>query len=106
MIKLSVKVTKQGAPIVKDGHIKRICSDVALVEIDLISKYCEVDAAGGDDEPPTLYISPTEESDYLMEGADVGVVTIVELPDFTGWDIYTAKITKYTLRVCLTKEAV
>ena len=70
-------IERQGAPIINDGFI--FCKtkisknkNIALVYVDLKSKWCEIEAEiGGDDEAPALSIGASERSTSLHKGSHI-----------------------------------
>lgn len=106
MTPIPVKIIEQGAPVVHDdsAYISHRGENIAAIVIDLASKRCEF--FGEDDgEKCLLYISTTEDSLHLKEESSREVMTLIELPEFAGWRVFLANICKYTLRVCVVREA-
>jgi hypothetical protein len=99
------KIKKVGAPIVNNGYIKEVGKNIIAIEFDLKSKWCEVDRFyGGDDKPCGLYIGTNNRSVSLNEKVDKDEPTVIEFPDFAGWDIFLTDINRYTLKICLIKK--
>lgn len=104
MKSLQVRIDTQGAVDVNYGVVYKKARNVVALEIDLYSKYCEVTCIGtlvG----PVLGLSAGKNSMHLKKGAHRDDTTYIELPEFVGWDVWSASISKYSLFVCLTREA-
>lgn len=101
-----LKITHQGAPLI-NTHItcmKRY-SDVIVLVVDLKSKHCGVMAHSvGDDSCPAIIICANQRSLHLNEEVNSYEPTDIEFPEYKGWDIFLAEITRYTLRICLIKR--
>jgi hypothetical protein len=99
------KIKKVGAPIVNNGYIKEVGKNVIAIELDLRSKWCDVEGFyGGNDEPCGIHIGTNIKSVSLNENVSRFEPTIIEFPDFVGWDIFLTDINKYTLKICLIKK--
>lgn len=96
-----VKIVEQGSPRVDvdGGLVLRRGDGVAAVIVELHSKRCAVDAHG-----PELFLRATPESLHLDEGQPREKDTVIELPDFAGWNVWLAEVSKRTLCVCLIRE--
>ena len=78
--------------------------EVAVFYVNMETKYCAVDGFPVDfsDVPiPQIRIVTTEDSRNL--GKNDGD-TIIGFPEYVGWGIWFADVSKYFLRVCLVKE--
>lgn len=104
MKKGEIKITTQGAPEIASGVVNyKKRGDIAIFEIDMRSKNCEVIAHFGSFVgEPGIMIDTTENSLHLHP-AETGV-TVIEFPGFKGWSVFASGIGRYTLRVCLTKD--
>lgn len=98
------KIASQSKPIINMAWIDIKRKGIALVGLDLKSKYCEVGAFVHGNDLPCLSIETTPASLYLLEGESLEDWTLVEFPAFKGWQIRVAEISKYTGYVCFTKE--
>lgn len=99
------RVIRQGAPIINSGNIIRKSKNIVLLEIDLKSKYCEVDCLFKDDEGNFgIHIGTTKHSIHLNTGVKKDEPTVIEFSNSNGWGIYLANISRYTLRICLIRE--
>lgn len=101
-----VRVVIQGAPIVNDGYIHARGDSVVAIYIDMRSKRCRVGATGGGDDGPKIEIEADGDgaSLHLDESQPRDAVTWIALPEFIGWQVFCAELSRYTLAVCLVKE--
>jgi hypothetical protein len=97
-----IKVTHQGAPIVNVDIIReKRLDDVALLIIDMASKNCEILGHGSHND---ILIVPTEYSTNLDKDAiDNSEATSLRITGYEEWHLFLVDISRYTLRVCLTK---
>lgn len=88
------------------GYLVRGNDEVVTFFVDLDSKYCEVIATGGnlDDEGPIIHIGETERSLHLGPPDNPDCGTAIQFPEFHGWDVHAADLSRYTLAVALTKR--
>ncbi len=99
-------VTHQGAPIINDAILYRKSKDIACIQIDCRSKYCEVDAYfSGSDGECGIYIGANERSLHLKNDVDRGDPTSIMFPDFVGWNVFATSSGRYTISVCLVRVA-
>ncbi len=101
-----LKITYQGAPIVNPGvtYLKKY-SDVVVLEVDLKSKWCDILAHSvSENNCPVIIVYANERSINLNKEVDRRMSTNIEFPEYKGWSIFLAEITRYTLRVCLIKD--
>lgn len=99
-----MKVTTQGAPVPNQAYEYFRGRWVRLVEIDMQSKYCEVMATGGGPNGPSVFLIAGTDSLHLDETKPRDAYTAIEFPEYKGWDIWTAEISRYSLRLVLTKD--
>ena len=93
-----MKIVQQG-PVIVNDHSWLIVDteDVKLMEVDLKSKYCEVDVKIGD---LGLGLGAGEYSCKLDENFDREGFTEVNFKDeCDGYEIFQADISRYTLRI-------
>ncbi len=102
---IKVVIERQGAPIVKEeAYIVNKTKDVALVLVDLKSKWCEVLCEmEGTDEAPALSICATERSTALDKKYHVDDDTKISFPAFKGWNMFCYDLTKYSLKIAFIK---
>jgi len=99
---LKLKIEK-GKPVVNAGYIVEVYQNLALVEIDMMSKYCEpCGHLSGNDGNCAILIGPTEESLYLDSKA-VNEITQISFLQFNGWRVVASSVGRYNLTVCLRK---
>jgi hypothetical protein len=98
------KVIRQGAPIVNFAVILSEHEDIALIDIDLKSKYCEAYSTGLEEDNPTITLMADENSLYLNRKYKRDDATEIWFPRYKGWTIYMAEIHKYTCSICLWKH--
>ncbi len=102
---LNILTIHSGAPIVNHGIVLKKESGIALFSIDLKSKYCEVDFISSDEEGNCrLHISANDMSVNLNSSVGRNEPTSIEFPDFKGWSLFACNLSRYTLRVCLTRN--
>lgn len=100
-------IVMQGRPIMSHayGYLVRGNDDVVTFYVDLNSKYCEVTGSGGNtaEEGPMIFLDATEHSLHLGPASDPDCGTVIQFPEFPGWNVHAAGISRYTLAVALTK---
>lgn len=92
-------VRTQGAVLVNEGYVHRRGDNVVAAYVDLKSKRAEYAGAiyeGG--KPPVICLDASEETLHIDESKK-GETTLVEFPDFVGWTVFSAHVSKYTLAV-------
>ncbi|MFA6355403.1 MAG: hypothetical protein WCW65_03190 [Candidatus Paceibacterota bacterium] len=102
---LKIEIEQQGAPVVNCGWILKEYKDVATVEIDMRSKYCEYECSiGGSDGTCGIGIGTSERSLYLDESKPREHSTIINFPQFVGWNIFAVVSSRYTVAICFVKD--
>jgi hypothetical protein len=100
-----ISISHQGAPLLHtDSITEKTCGDIALLTIDMISKWCEVSGYSNSDDCPVILIDSSERSVHLKGVIDESESTDIKLTKYKGWHIFVADINRYTLRVCLVKR--
>lgn len=95
-------IQKQGGPVLNGGSLVAAGKDVAAVTIDMKSKRCEVAGESlTDDGIPVIWIDGAIAL-HLKEGLE-SEHTEVAFPDFKGWEIFSAHVCRYTLRICFVR---
>lgn len=103
MSDITFEVSTQGAPIVNDAYLHD--EDVALVYVDLASKYCDVQWTGTDDAGiPMIGIYASEHSLHLDKTKSRDDITELRFPGFAGWHVSAANSGRYTLTVVFTRD--
>jgi len=84
---------------------------IAVVEIDLHSKYAELQTYSNGTwiseeriSGPSFVLDKNEATLHLSEKHE-GWTEIV-LPDFFGWEVFCCDLARYTLRACLTSQLI
>lgn len=98
-----MRVVNEGAIVVNHCSPYPSSGIVALC-IDLEQKYSEIVATGSTGEIPCIVIGANEHTIGFGKGADRSKTTEIEFPEFSGWFVFCAEISKYTLSVCLVKR--
>ena len=95
-------ITKQGSPVVNVGCVVSRSKNLCAVEIDMLSKHCEITSTFGSNPAGTIGINvgANRNSLYLMRGKKKSEDTSIEFPAFTGWRIFSCEIVRYTMRIC------
>ncbi len=100
-----ISITHQGAPLVNvDSVIEKVCEDIAILTIDMRSKYCEILYCFSSSKCPAIGVCAGEYAIHLKEDVDEAESTDIELTKYKGWHIFVADMSRYTLRVCLVKD--
>lgn len=105
---MEFKIVNQGKPRVNCAPALVVASSESIVafEIDMHSKWCEVDAtSSGPNGGLAVHVGTMDRSCHLDETKDLPW-TEIEFPDYkcNEWDIFAAECCRYTLRVVLTKR--
>ena len=88
----TIRVTTQGYPAVNGATVRVQHDDIALVEVDMKTKHCQVGIMGEADGIPFVAVS---------EWPDPDEYTHIAFPAFAGWTVEMADCTRYTVRVVL-----
>lgn len=100
-----IEILEQGSPIVNNGIIYKKTREIALVEIDLSSKYCKVLAEVENDNTPGILIVADKNSLNLNTKVKKSKPTEIKLSDFKGWKVYLSNYSmRYTLYLTLIKK--
>lgn len=94
-----ITIIQQGAPRVNVAWIKASSETVAAIFVDLHSKRCDIDDLDGQIRIRAI----PEISLHLDDAKPVNSETVIAFPEFAGWEVFLAEISRYTLRVCLVK---
>lgn len=92
---------EQGEILVNEGY-EEVC-ELKLIKIDLRSKYAYASDTGTDDEVPVVYLSAGTLTLHTDE-SKVGVPTVISFPQYIGWRVVSAGVSRYTLTVVLQKQ--
>lgn len=97
---LKYELVRQGTPLLKEAYIMAESNSVVAIQINMRSKRCRVYAWGSDENSmPNILIDSTEESLHLHPENKGD--TIIEFPQYKGWEVWSATIAKYSLYLCL-----
>lgn len=96
-------ILKQGGPILNLGHIKSSNANLVAIEIDLGSKSCNVSCDSKTEAGAPLLVIDGTNAIYLKAGLE-HEDTEIALPDYVGWSVFSAHISRYTLRICLLRD--
>lgn len=97
--------------IIEQGRV-RVCGmsiihdspRVALVEIDLHTKYADIFSYGVNNEGfIDIFYEETEHSLHLKEDVEPGSLTIVRLEDYKGWEVWNMIHNRYLTTITLIK---
>jgi hypothetical protein len=97
------EVTKQGGPILNGAHVVTAGECFAAIEVDMRSKRCELlTDTTTEDGVPVLFLEAGADSCHLANGLEKEC-TEVAFPGFKGFSVFSAHVSRCTLRVCLVK---
>lgn len=99
-------ITHQGAVKANPGGIVyRESADIACICVDLETKYARMGGtfSGGGD-PPGVVLSATEDSIHMDPAHDRDSMTFIQFPEFQGWTVFVAEVSRYTLALCMLKD--
>lgn len=104
---MRMEIEIQGKPRISDvGLTVRVSTpDIVAVEIDMSSKWCEVDGTYTDGDVFGIEIVAGIMSQHLDDTKE-SQVTLVKFPDMldTDWELFTAQGGRYTIRVVFIKK--
>lgn len=102
---IKIEVPDPGAMLVNMAYAIAKGKRVIAIAVDLHSKRGNVGGYwGSGDNGPGVEIYPSKESLHLDETKPRDSRTTIYFPEFKGWDVWAAEISKYTLAVCLIKR--
>lgn len=110
MRQIAVKIEVQGAVLVNHGLICARSKNLLAVEVDLGTKYAEIAAVcDGDGTAPSLMLCTSERTLHLApkQPKEADTWTTISFPSLRlrGWNVWSAWIQRYTLRLCFRKES-
>lgn len=91
-----IRVTPDATVTVRARH-----DDILVFEVDLASKYAVVSGLGDFGDAPGIALGRNEET---MHTSDQAGDTIISFPMLTEWTVWTAVVSRYTLRVTMRRE--
>ena len=107
---IKVKIDLQGAPVLSDSSIEygawvyKSSTDILVIILDTSSKYCEVGAIMGFNGIPGIAIEANENTLYTSKSHNVNDLTAVSFPALKNWDIWCCEASKYSIKICLTRD--
>ena len=99
---MKLEIAIQGAPGV--NHAIAHEGDLAMVHVDLQSKYCEVCSWGADDDVPVVMVCANGESLKLDPGQPADALTQISFPEYRGWQVASATAGRYTVTVVFKRD--
>ncbi len=103
--KISYNVTMQGAPVVNSMGVVCCHNDVAVLNIDMKSKYCAVSITGSEVTDgcsrPLVWIAANERSLYLHKKKKRDDVTEIRFLGLDGFTVMATGDGRYDISVCL-----
>ena len=95
-----MKMTMKGKVIPTSNTCHR-WKDSITISIDLKAKWAIIDCTGSNDDIPLILLSYDKETLHLTKSKKDD--TILEFPEFKGWDIMCSQISKYNLIITFVK---
>lgn len=93
-----------GEVLVNHRHVRIHHSNVVCLEVDLATKYAEIACYDYNvEEVPTIFLTAGVDALHI-DPKQEGRWTGVSFKDYAGWDVFAAEVSRYTLRVTLTKS--
>ena len=104
MKNVEFKIALQGAPLVNHGTKRDL--ELALVELDMRTKYCEVAFVGDNDGTPEVGVQNSERSPPSQSclGHTPEDITLLAFPEYKGWRILSAECARYTVRLVFGRD--
>lgn len=99
---VKINVRMQGGIRVNSGFILEKSNSVVAIGIDMASKRGDVTGIISEDNIPGLLLDANEASLHLQNGKE-NESTEISFPQYKGWEVYCASISRYTLKICLIK---
>lgn len=101
---VNIVIIKQGGPVLNGGFVTACGPDIVAISIDMQSKRCcDLAYSQQDDGTPAIIILADKYSLYLKEGLE-DQHTEIAFPEYTGFRVFLANVSRYTLDVCLVRE--
>lgn len=97
-------IIEQGRVRVHGLSVFRSTEDIALLEIDLHTKYADILSYSIDHEGMIeIMYEDTEYSLFIDEDQEPGSLTIVRLSEYKGWSVYSMNHSRYSTTIALFK---
>ena len=96
---VALHIIEQGAVRVSAAYVYREAPGIVCIYVDLHSKWVEVMATGSGDSLPLICLADLDETRPRNS------LTILELPDYEGWELFACAgpSPRYTLAVVLVR---
>lgn len=94
------KIEHQGSVVVNSSTIVLLKDNIVCIDLDLKTKYCEVDAITDDG----VYISATERTLEADNSIDISTPTKVSFKNYKDWKFYASNNGRYTISIVLIKK--
>lgn len=85
---VEIKIVDQGSIVVSHAYATLVTKDVALINVELVSKYADV-IGGFNDNYPGILLDAKEVTLYTH--TDEEGITAIIFPQFKGWDVFCAE---------------
>jgi hypothetical protein len=93
-------VLQSGAPIINSAWIVYKTDQVILIEIDMKSKYCFINASSGN----SVFIGADGNSLNLDEDVDIDSDTWVEFPEAKEYSFFSGSCGRYSIQLTFIKR--
>jgi hypothetical protein len=106
---IHLEIINQGAPLINidNIHIVEYTDNFVAAEIDMHSKWCEIDSTSNGWEDQLVFdLCATDRSDGLRKDEDRDSLTEVALKNFfaSEWEFFVINCRRYTVRLVLVKK--
>lgn len=97
------RIIEQGAVFVNDGYVHHQADGIVAICFDLQSKRAEYGGTTGGENTPIIMLDANEYTTKIDE-AKKHETTFLELPEYSGWEVFLGSVSRYTLRLVLIDE--
>lgn len=112
MKEVEIKIGQQGRVIIGSASLHAFSAaflfkesdDIHLIELDLHSKYANIDAIIGGDGEPGISLSADGNTLHVDQSRAPGLSTVVYFPQYKGWSIYSASAARYSVSICMVRD--
>lgn len=104
-IQTPMNILHQGGPVVNTACIEVVSGRLAAIFVDTATKYCEDGGHGGgsDGEPIEIVVMASDRALRTHPDHKAAEPTIIQFPDFPGWDLWSVLYGRYTIYITLIK---